>query len=180
LGEIKSTLDIVLEKTKHLKLSQHEKHEQKSKEFEKRLMGLLQKYQDQLLNLHQLQKELNRLKKSNDLPAEKILIPAVLERIDLDKDNEPLLSLLDEIYDIDVTHLRAVLTDYQNVIHAAARKREDALKEYLMQHHSISGSAVLPNLEGDDAWVAELQHIRSESERKLSREKTQLADPYSF
>ena len=180
MAEIKSTLGIVLEKTKHLKLSQDEKRVQKNKEFEKRLMGLLQKYQDRQLNVHQLQKELNRLKKSNDLPAEKILVPEVLERIDMDKDNEPLLSLLDEIYDIDVTHLRAVLTNYQNVIRAAARKREDTLKEYLMQHHSISGSAVLPNLEADDAWAAELPRIRSESERELSREKTQLADRYSF
>ena len=110
------------------------------------------------------------------MPAAKILIPAVLQRIDLDKDNEPLLSLLDEIYDMDVTHLRAVLTDYQNGIHAAARKRGDALKEYLMQHHSISGSAVLPNLEADDAWAAEIPRIRSEFEKKLSHEKTQLAN----
>ena len=73
MGEIKSTLDIVLEKTKHLKLSQDEKRAQKSKEFEKRLMGLLQKYLDQLLNLHQLQKELNRLKKSNFENQNKLL-----------------------------------------------------------------------------------------------------------
>ena len=49
MGEIKSTLDLVMEKTRHLTLSQKEKEEQKQIEVNKRLKGLLQKYQDNLL-----------------------------------------------------------------------------------------------------------------------------------
>ena len=60
MGEIKSTLDLVMEKTRHLTLSQEEKEEQKHIEVDKRLKGLLQKYQDNLLKKEQLEKELDR------------------------------------------------------------------------------------------------------------------------
>ena len=64
MGEIKSTLDLVMEKTRHLTLSQEEKEDQKRIEVNKKLQGLLQKYQDNLLKKENLKKELNKLKKT--------------------------------------------------------------------------------------------------------------------
>ena len=46
MGEIKSTLDLVMDKTRHLTLSDEEKQEQKEKEFRKKLKGPAQKFQD--------------------------------------------------------------------------------------------------------------------------------------
>ena len=63
MGEIKSTLDLVMEKTKHLSLSDEEKQNQKNSEIEKRVNGLLQKCRDQILSTDELQKEYARLKK---------------------------------------------------------------------------------------------------------------------
>jgi len=63
MGEIKSTLDLVMEKTKHLSLSDEEKQNQKKIESQKRINGLLQKYQDQVLSMEQLHTEYNLLKK---------------------------------------------------------------------------------------------------------------------
>ena len=53
MAEIKSTLDLVMEKTKNLSLSSEEKQTQRNKEIEGRIRGLLQKYQDQLITLDQ-------------------------------------------------------------------------------------------------------------------------------
>jgi len=50
MAEIKSTLDLVMEKTRHLTLSDEEKQEQKEKEFNKKLKGPAQKIQDQAIN----------------------------------------------------------------------------------------------------------------------------------
>ena len=69
MGEIKSTLDLVMEKTKHLSLSDEEKQSQKKAELEKRVNGLLQKYQDQVLSLEQLLGEYTRLKQERSLPT---------------------------------------------------------------------------------------------------------------
>ena len=54
MGEIKSTLDIVMEKTQNLSLSTEERQEQHNIEIVKRIKGLLQKYQDQTLSKNDL------------------------------------------------------------------------------------------------------------------------------
>jgi len=55
MGEIKSTLDLVLEKTKHLSLTSEERQLQQQNEIKKRIGGLLQKYQNKLVSGEQLQ-----------------------------------------------------------------------------------------------------------------------------
>ena len=62
MGEIKSTLDLVLEKTKHLSQSSDEKQSQIRKDIEMRINGLLQKYQDGVSSLEQLQRDYEALK----------------------------------------------------------------------------------------------------------------------
>ena len=61
MGEIKSTLDLVLEKTKNLTLSSEEKAEQKQKEIENRIKGMMQKYQDGVLFSEQLKIDYQKL-----------------------------------------------------------------------------------------------------------------------
>jgi hypothetical protein len=67
MGEIKSTIDLVMEKTRHLTLSREEKDAQKKVEVHKRLKGLVQKYQDNLLRKDRLEKELDILNKTYDM-----------------------------------------------------------------------------------------------------------------
>lgn len=55
MTEIKSTLDLVMEKTRHLSFSEQEKKDQHSEEFAKRIKGLIQQYQDQKLKAENLQ-----------------------------------------------------------------------------------------------------------------------------
>jgi len=62
MGEIKSTLDLVLEKTKHLSQSSAEKQAQVRKDIEMRINGLLKKYQDGVVSKAQLQRDYEALK----------------------------------------------------------------------------------------------------------------------
>jgi hypothetical protein len=67
MGEIKSTLDLVMEKTKNLNLSNAEKEQQKNKEIKNRLRGLVQKFQDNILDTDNLRSEYQKLKKEYGL-----------------------------------------------------------------------------------------------------------------
>ena len=67
MGEIKSTLDLVLEKTKNLTLSSEEKEEQNQKEIENRIKGMVQKYQDGLYSKSELMAGYELLKKDYNL-----------------------------------------------------------------------------------------------------------------
>ena len=63
MAEIKSTLDLVMEKTKNLSLSEEERQGQKNEEIESRIRGLLQKFNDQAFSIDKLGSEYQKLQK---------------------------------------------------------------------------------------------------------------------
>jgi hypothetical protein len=174
VSEIKSTLDIVLQKTKHLTLSEDEKQAQKKKEARQNLAGLLQKYQDKVLDIDQLKDNLNELKKFFDFIDTHALVSEILNRIELDNDNTSFMVILDDICQADSDGLKAVLSEYQKTVRMRRDQRSDQLIEKLIRDYLISGSAVLPNLGVDDEWAADLQTIYTDYNRILSREKAAL------
>lgn len=173
MGEIKSTLDIVLEKTKNLKLSSEEIKEQKNKENEMRVKGLLQKYQDGMLSMEKFKNDYDKLCNDRDLTSDTILINQIVDRLELDEDNQALLGLL-KTFGMTSTALESVSIDYQNAYQSAAQNRIEQLKNQLATNHSISGSAVVPNLDADEQWCKDVQRIRIRFEEKLIREKGKL------
>lgn len=176
MGEIKSTLDIVLEKTKHLSLSQEEKREQERDEAVKKLQGILQKYQDAKLSLPQVKQELDRLKSMHSAIDDQSLHAAMLQRIQLGQDNERCLVLVRDCSPLDTARLQSVLKDYDNDLQSAADRRSENIKQNLQQVHFISGSAVVPNLNADRQWAQECEALRSKYDRLLQREKEYLTD----
>ena len=176
MGEIKSTLDLVMEKTRHLTLSQEEKEEQKHIEVNKRLQGLLQKYQDNLLKKEHLEKELDDLKKAYDLKVDKMLSRMLLDSLKPGHKNESLLELLNEICGLDISGLETLLHDFRDVVGFASAKRIKEVKADLAEKRFISGSAVVPNLETDNELILTVKEIKDKFDQILVREKTALYD----
>jgi hypothetical protein len=63
VAEIKSTLDLVMEKTRGITLSQKDREEQKNREIKLKVEGLLKKYQNRELRKDQVEENFNALKK---------------------------------------------------------------------------------------------------------------------
>ena len=176
MGEIKSTLDLVLEKTKHLSQSSEEKQAQIQKDIENRINGMLQKYLDGLFSLTQLQRDYEALKAEFDLSENNVLAGEVINRLDPGLDNLDLFEVLEHVCHLDYSGLADVIRDHQAGHHAAAQSRMAALKEDLAKKYTISGSAVVPNLEADDKWHLEVQELHSGFEEGLNRERVDLLD----
>ena len=177
MGEIKSTLDLVMEKTSNLKLSDEEKQEQKQRENENRIRGLLQKYADGLLTKKQLILDYKVFREDAGLSDDKFLINDIMNRLDPDQDNQFLLEVLEEGCRIDASSIRAIIDGHRHHYNKAARRRSERLKEALARQHGISGSAVLPNLEADDEWQRQVREMHSGLEVSLSQAKLKpLAD----
>ncbi len=174
MGEIKSTLDLVLEKTMHLSLSSEEKQELAVEDIEKRIKGMMQKYQDGILTLDELQNEYRAIKTDENLAAARSLIKEIIGRLDLLKANEPLLEVLGKLCGSNTDDLQSVIDESLRIYRDAARKRSDELKSMLAADHSISGSAVVPNLEADMHWRQETREILAEYEDQLNRVKDNL------
>ena len=174
MGEIKSTLDIVMEKTKHLSLSNEERDNQKTAEIEKKIKGLLQKFQDQVLPQDRLNAEYEKLKKGYHLSDDSIFMSEVFLRLDPDKDNQILLSLLKDMCEVNTKEVESVINDYQDELNSAASYKMVELRENLAQKHFISGSAVVPNLEADEEWQVEAAELRSKFGRLLDEVRNKL------
>jgi hypothetical protein len=109
MGEIKSTLDLVMKKTEHLNLSAEERQEQINIEIEKRIKGLLQKYQDQTLSKNDLDTEFTKLKKEFSFSDDTPVVNSILKELDLNKDNYKLLALLNNYCGKDSAAIESVL-----------------------------------------------------------------------
>ena len=174
MAEIKSTLDLVMEKTKNLSLSSEERQTQKTQEIESRIRGLLQKYMDEALRADHFKSEYQKLQKDYDLPDHTHLITGLGGQIELGADNQNLFELLAEFGVSETGGLTSVLQEFQTVRDTAADQRRGILKDQLAQTHFVSGSAVVPNLENDDEWRKMDGEIRAKYSALLDKEKTKL------
>jgi len=174
MGEIKSTLDLVMEKTRHLTLSQEEKDSQKKAEVHKRLKGLVQKYQDNLLRKDRLEKELNILKKTFDMNIDQILLNLILSSLEPGRHYKMYLELLNEIYGLNVSGLEKIFQDFKGAVKSATEERVREIKADLAKTRFISGTAVVPNLESDSEWLSMLGNIKGRYDQILDREKSTL------
>jgi hypothetical protein len=175
MTEIKSTLDLVLEKTKNLTLSSKEKQQQRQKEIKNRLKGMLQKYQDGLLTLEELKNEYEKLQQEDRPATRRTLIEVIISRIDLLQDNGSLLQVLDKMGGCSISGLESVIDESHFAYEDAARKRSKQLKNRLAAEHAISGSAVVPRLESDERWRQKAQQIRDKFQDKLAQQKEKLS-----
>jgi ribosomal protein S20 len=176
MGEIKSTLDLVMEKTKNLSLSSEERQAQKNQEIESRIRGLLQKFKDQILKVDNFKAEYQKLQKDYDLSGNAPLIKEIFGQIKLGADNHAWFELLVQFKVADVETITSVLHEFDEIIDAAAHERSKILLDKLAKEHFISGSAVVPNLETDKAWQEKAGEIRAKFEPLLNQAKTKLLD----
>lgn len=175
MGEIKSTLDLVMEKTRHLTLSKEERDAQHSVELRRGIRGLIQKYIDGLLGKDQFNKEFNKLNKVENRGNEPVLQEVILDRIRLDAANqEPLLELLEFYCRVDVAPLAAILREFADRRNALRETRMDERKEWLQKELNISGSAVVPNLETDAGFMEDSVHLKDTFRARLKKEKERL------
>jgi hypothetical protein len=170
LGEIKSTLDLVLEKTRHLTLSEEEKAVQQREVSLKRLSGLLQKFGDLALSSEHLAGGLDEICRAGGL-ADADVLAEVLRRIDKDADNAPWLALLEDHFEGSLDPLVALLEEYQNARRTACDRRAEALLEQLARNRRICGTAVRPNLSVDETWAAQKAALDFRFAEQLELEK---------
>lgn len=152
MGEIKSTLDLVMERTRHLTLSNDEKSAQEAQEQQQRIQGLIQRYQDQTLTFNELERKL-----AKDFPADfckhgGVLYRELLHRIDITNSNETILFLLKSLCGVDPAPWATLLDEFSQGLSAKQDEYAARQLKMLADRHGIRGSALIPNLEQDPEW----------------------------
>jgi len=167
LGEIKSTLDLVLEKTRDLTLSKEEKLDLVREDMDRKTQGLVNRYLDNILPLSRLKEEIQGIdSKENGLVFE-LLKKHLLAHFDPDSDNSLLVSALSEIAGFDVSLLAVLQKEYR----AEREETERAFNERALsalEERGVSGSAVVPNLSQDPDWDQSLRSLRKRYQERLT------------
>lgn len=168
MGEIKSTLDLVMERTRHLSMSADEKARQRRTDFSRRLQGVLQQYADGALTTAQLQSRVSDLQAELGMSGRETLLAAVIERIDPDADVRCWLDLLAELAPPVHAALENMLHEYRTARSAIQHDAERLQLDHLARAHGIHGSAVLPNPLKDAGLQERLGVMREQLRSKIT------------
>ena len=149
MGEIKSTLDLIMERTKNLTMSSEEKEEIRRQEWLKKTRGWIQKFLDDLADTSRVKTEI--LDKEPPSGWEKILKKELVEGLDPDGNNEKRLQLIKTLLALPSEPYREVLASFTQQVEQQKDYFADVLKKRLSVQ-GLSGSAVVPNLDPDPSW----------------------------
>ncbi len=166
MGEIKSTLDIIMEKTKGLTMTEEERSAYQKEEVSGKVRGFLQKYLDGLIGLEKLESQILALGKDKESLAKETLTQACLELVDFEEDNSQLLSALEKIGGIDTAPVKGIIDEFVEQLKQVRDDKGGGLSEHLKKK-SISGSAVIPNIKADRKWVEQVSRLRDAFRDKL-------------
>ncbi|NPV06137.1 MAG: hypothetical protein HPY67_15595 [Syntrophaceae bacterium] len=167
MAEIKSTIDLIMERTKNLSATPEEREAWHRREREKHFRSLVQRLLDHSLSLDDAREELEREKKSGRA-AEALghLKNALAAHADPDSDNEHLFRIVSGLVGSPVERLRETLRSWQ----AESSARKTALAERQraeLESSGIAGSAVLPNPEADPQWKTLKDEMQAALARRL-------------
>ncbi len=154
MAEIKSTVELALERTKGLRLSHEEMEKMKEEEVQLKAAGLVNRFLEVDFHLRDVEKELAKFDPQQRKHLEQLFLQHLIEAMNLDKDNDLILQGLEALLPKSawaVKKIKDLVQMYQ------LRKKDESLKtktELLagLERLGISGSAVHPKVEGSPEW----------------------------
>ncbi len=177
MAEIKSTLDLVMEKTKKLAMTAEEKEELKRKEIFQRARGLFHRYLDGTISLTEIVCEIEKLGSPSGAMVKDILVSQWIEALSLSGDNEKLLKGIKLLKDRDVEEANRKLLIAQDQYRSQKeRVRQEVslqLREALRKK-GIGGTAVVPNVEGNPLWKERLDRLGQIYQKQMEEIKESL------
>ena len=167
MGEIKSTLDLVLEKTRNLTMSEEEKQDLAREELDKKIQGLVNRYVNGILNLDKFKEEMEKVDSGEPSAVHEIIKRHLMVLFDFDSDNEAIVSAFKEALKLDVAPLETLQREYRSEREKAEETRAKEALETL-RAKGISGTAVIPNLNKIPEWNRFLDDLGKKYREKLT------------
>lgn len=177
MAEIKSTLELALERSKRYTLSKKEKEEIKQKEIQEKASSLFYRYEEDRLSLNDLQREIERMEEGIRKPVEEALLKRWVEALSLSGENEKILRGMEWLRQQPIDEVREPLQklvgQYQR---EKDRLRQDVRSQLLedLRKEGFGGDAIEPNVEMSKVWKEALSTFDQEYQLKLKKIKERL------
>jgi hypothetical protein len=177
MGEIKSTLELAMERTKKIAISEKEREEIKRKEILLKVTGLFHRYKEGYLPLNEILKEIETMEENTGKTVKEGLLSQWIDALSLNEDNERLLKGLESLKHRDIDDVKQkfhqLLSQYRREKEKIRQELEAQLSKALKKE-GIDGSAVEPNVEASQTWEKENEKLNDSYKMKLEEIKQQL------
>jgi len=177
MGEIKSTLELAMERTKKFAISEKEKEEFKQKEVLQKATSLFHRYREGGLSLNEILKQIERMEKKTATTVKELLLSQWIDTLSLDNDDKRTLKGIESLKQRSIDEVKQkfhhLLSQYQGE-KAKLRERVRAQFAEALRRDGIYGSAVEPKFEGGELWKKEIEKLDHSYRVKLEEIKEQL------
>ena len=177
MGEIKSTLELAMERTKKFAISEKEKEEMKQKEVLQKATSLFHRYREGHLSLNEILKQIEKMEKKTAATVRESLLSQWIDALSLDDDDERILKGIESLKRRSIDEVKQkfnhLLAQYQREKEKVKEKVRAQFTEALRKD-GIYGSAVEPNFEGGELWKKENEKLDLSYKAKLGEIKEQL------
>jgi hypothetical protein len=177
MGEIKSTLELAMERTKKLAISEKEKEEMKRREVFQKATSLFHRYCEGYLSLNDILKQIEKMEKKTATTVKEFLLSQWIDALSLDDGEERILKGIESLEQRNIHEVKQkfhhLLSQYQGEKEKVKEKVKAQWIEVL-RNDGIWGSAVEPKLEGGELWKKENEKLDHSYKMKLEEIKEQL------
>lgn len=177
MAEIKSTLELAMERTKKISISRKEREEIKQKEILQKVTGLFHRYAEGHLPWTEILKEIERMKENTKGMVREVLLSQLIDSLSLNDEHERLLKAIESLKhrDVDVVKqkLDRLLIQYREEEEKSKQEMRTQLLETL-KGEGIYGKAVEPNIEMSPLWEKENEKLKHRYDVELKEIKEQL------
>ena len=162
MAEIKSALELAMEKSRKITISEKEREELKQKEVMRKAMSLFHRFEDGYLSLNEVLKEIDRMEEKTKAEVRQALLSKWTDAITLDHDYGRILRGIESLRHRNLDDVKQkmdqLVAQYREEKEGTMRRMSIRAAEALREE-GIHGSAVDPNPDGDREYQALLDDI---------------------
>jgi len=177
MGEIKSTLELALERTRKMAISDKEKEEIKQKEILRKASSLFHRYMEDRASIDETLREIEKMEEKAGGPAKETLLTLWTDALSLSKENEKCLRGIEALKG---PRVKEVIQELRSLFARFREDKEKAKQEIRgqwtqeLKKAKIYGSAVEPRVEGSETWEKKIRGLEAPYRVRLEEMKRQL------
>jgi hypothetical protein len=178
MAEIKSAIELAMEKTKGMEMDERERRSFARKDVENRIGAILRRYYENMIDREDVGKEMSAIEGDPET-KQGILFDLLIEGFDVKGDNDKIFALfhfagigLDE-------HLGDELEALQGSFTREMEKRKMIIKARIddkLKMAGINGNGVEPNIEAWDEWQEAVDDVACAFKERLEGWKKRLSE----
>jgi hypothetical protein len=177
MAEIKSAIELAMERTKNLVMDKDEKETFARQELENRIRAILRRYLEGMIDGRDVKKEVTETTGDGPL-KESLLLDLLIEEIDVAGENSKLIRLFTLIGEGLPEPLRRELNALEQKFSDQLEKQEVLVRARILDKlkgMAISGDSLDPNIEAWDSWHEAVGETRKVFKKSITEWKEKVA-----